>query len=154
MTVTPIQLTPDWPLLIVTYCATARLEPHAYEDESRWLDDKPDFSSDFVVQAPQARIKAELFHGRFDPEQDMDDWGFPGPVFDCGNVAHTPSIMLLQECDATSLELARRIGLDVQHDTITLRYHNDMLLVPRFKDEQPAYFGDFSLDREELRSTH
>lgn len=154
MTVTPIQLTPDWPMLVVTYCSTARLEPSDAHADAHWLDSEPGFSFDLVIQAPQARIKAALYHGRYDPNQEMDDWGFPGPTFECGNVAHTPELMLLQECDATSLELARRIGLAVQHDTITLPYHDDMLVVPRFKDEQPAYFGDFSLDREELRSTH
>lgn len=154
MTVTPIQLTPDWPSLHATYCSTLRHAPTDACADDIWLDSKPGFSFDFVVQAPQARIKVDLFHGRFDPDQDMQDWGFQGPRFDCGNVAHTPEIMLLQECDATSLELARRIGLDVQHDTITIAYDRDLLVVPRFKDEQPAYFGDFSLDREELRSTH
>ena len=30
-----------------------------------------------------------LFHGRTDPEQDMDDWGTDGPVFGPYNYAHT-----------------------------------------------------------------
>ena len=30
-----------------------------------------------------------LFHGRTDPEQDMDDWGTDGPVFGPYNYVHT-----------------------------------------------------------------
>ena len=26
-------------------------------------------------------VYIELFHGRADPEQDLDDWGEPGPIF-------------------------------------------------------------------------
>ena len=31
----------------------------------------------------------ELFHGRPDPSQEMDDWGEPGPIFACPNYVHT-----------------------------------------------------------------
>ncbi len=31
----------------------------------------------------------ELFHGRPDPNQEMDDWGEPGPIFECPNYVHT-----------------------------------------------------------------
>ena len=30
-----------------------------------------------------------LFHGRTDPDQDMDDWGFDGPVLGPYQFAHT-----------------------------------------------------------------
>jgi hypothetical protein len=30
-----------------------------------------------------------LFHGRTDPDQDMDDWGSDGPVFGPYEFAHT-----------------------------------------------------------------
>lgn len=148
MPVTPLTLTPAMPRLFSTYCSTLRHEP-AEEDlaSTIWLDKRADFTFDYTVQAPDERIQVRVFHGRFDPEQEMDDWGFDGPTLECGNVAHSPQNMLLQECDGVSLELARRIGLAVHHDTITMPYFSDMLVVPRFKDDAPAYFGDFSLTR-------
>jgi hypothetical protein len=30
-----------------------------------------------------------LFHGRVDPEQDMDDWGSDGPIFGPYHFVHT-----------------------------------------------------------------
>ena len=34
-------------------------------------------------------VYLELFHGRADPDQDMDDWGEPGPVFGPFKFVHT-----------------------------------------------------------------
>lgn len=47
-----------------------------------------------------------LFHGRNDPKQDMDDWGFDGPVIGPINWAHTTyggeiKIALKNERDAS-----------------------------------------------------
>lgn len=85
-----------------------------------------------------------LFHGRKDPDQDMDDWGFDGPTLHCLTVAHDQDRILLQDADAHSLELAKRLGLEVTGDTITLHYFADLVTIPRFADDAPAYFGDHS----------
>lgn len=147
MTVTPLLLTDAMPQLFSTYCSTLRHEPACDAASTVWLDKIPAFSFNYTVQCADARIVVDLYHGRFDTSLDMTDWGFTGPVFECGNVAHSPENMLLQECDAVSLQLARRIGLAVHHDTITVAYFDGLLVVPRFKDDAPAYFGDFSLTR-------
>jgi hypothetical protein len=148
MTVTPLILTDAMPQLFSTYCSTLRHEPACDEaDATIWLDKRTDFTFNYTVQAPDERVLVDLYHGRLDTSQDMSDWGFTGPVFECGNVAHSPENMLLQECDAVSLQLARRIGLTVHHDTISMTYFDGLLVVPRFKDDAPAYFGDFSLTR-------
>lgn len=89
-------------------------------------------------------VTFHLYHGRFDPTKDMDDWGFDGPAFSCLSVAHDPDRILLQDADAQSLELAKRLGLRVDRDTITLMYHDDLVVVPHFRDAGPAYFGDHS----------
>ena len=34
-------------------------------------------------------VYIELFHGRNDPDQEMEDWGVPGPVFGPFRFAHT-----------------------------------------------------------------
>lgn len=147
MPVTPLTLTPARPRILSAYCSTLLHESADSSPDADWIDTREGFTFDYTVQAPDGRIQVKLHHGRFDPEQEMDDWGFDGPSLECGNVAHSPQNMLLQECDGVSLELARRIGLAVHHDTITMPYFSDMLVVPRFKDDAPAYFGDFSLTR-------
>jgi len=91
------------------------------------------------------KLQVHLFHGRSDPDEQMFDWGFVGPSFDCLSVAHDPDLMLLQGACATSLELAKRTGLAVHDDTITIPYTDDLVTVPLFRDQQPAYFGDFSI---------
>lgn len=91
------------------------------------------------------RLAIHLYHGRFDPAQDMEDWGFEGPAFTCIAVAHDPDRVLFDGCDPQSLALAQRLGLATHGDTIAVDYHDDMLLVPQFRDTQPAYFGDLSI---------
>lgn len=87
-----------------------------------------------------------LYHGRDTEDEDMEDWGYDGPTFYCQSVAHDPDRVLLQSADAHSLVLAKRLGLDTHQDTITIAYGRDgVLAVPRFKDEKPAFFGDFSI---------
>lgn len=34
-------------------------------------------------------LHLELFHGRENPRQEMDDWGEPGPIFECRDYVHT-----------------------------------------------------------------
>lgn len=98
----------------------------------------------FTVSNSNLPLRFQLFHGRFDPEQDMDDWGFEGPTFIGQTIAHDPDRILIQDAEPTSLQLARRLGLDVVGDTITLLYLDDLVLVPKFKGDSPAYFGDHS----------
>lgn len=91
------------------------------------------------------RLSIELYHGRMDPDEDMKDWGFTGPSFTCIAVAHDPDRVLFDGCDPQSIALAQRLGLEVQGDTIVVDYHDDLLLVPQFRDGQAAYFGDLSI---------
>lgn len=91
-------------------------------------------------------LKVELYHGRDTDTEDMDDWGYAGPTFDCLSVAHDPDLMLLQSACAVSLELAKRMGLTTHQDTIAIPYGKDgVLAIPAFRDGKPAYFGDFSV---------
>lgn len=48
-----------------------------------------------------------LFHGRIDPEQEMDDWGSDGPVFGPFDFVHTTytSFVRLGRKDGTCNEL-------------------------------------------------
>ena len=103
-----------------------------------------DFTGPFTVHGNNTPIKFSIFHGRKDPEEDMEDWGFEGPTFDCLSVAYDGDRILLQDVSPQSLELASRMGLVTQHDTITLLREEDLVVVPHFMGEK-AYFGDLSI---------
>lgn len=122
-------------MLTSTYCAT--LIDH--RDESGPITHPGSFS------ARGANLKVHLYHGRTNVDESMDDWGFDGPAFSCLSVAHDPDLVLLQGACAASIELAKRAGLAVHDDTITIPYTTDLLTVPLFRDGQPAFFGDFSI---------
>lgn len=50
-------------------------------------------------------------------------------------------------CCIDTLVLAKRLGLEPHQDTIAIAYGRDgVLAVPRFKDDRPAFFGDFSIN--------
>ena len=124
-------------MLTSTYCST--LIDH--RDESGPIDHPGSFS------ARGTNLKVALYHGRDTDTEPMDDWGYGGPTFDCQSVAHDPDLMLLQDACATSLELAKRMGLLTNQDTITIPYAADgVLAIPVFRDGKPAYFGDFSIN--------
>ncbi|KII34880.1 hypothetical protein NL64_06365 [Pseudomonas fluorescens] len=91
-------------------------------------------------------LKVHLFHGRSSIGEDMEDWGFDGPTFNCLSVAHDPDLVLLQSACGPSLELAKRMGLSIHDDTISIPYTEDLLSIPRFRDDNPAFFGDFSIN--------
>lgn len=92
-------------------------------------------------------MRFSLFHGRFDPAADMDDWGFEGPILEGLTLAHDTDRILLQNADSHSVELAKRMGLEVAQNTIILHYIDDLVVVPKFQGDRPAYFGDHSAAR-------
>jgi hypothetical protein len=123
-------------MLCSTYCSTL-IMPNG--------GDEGPITHPGSFSARGAQLKVALYHGRDSVTAPMDDWGYSGPTFDCLNVAHDPDLMLLQGACAVSLELAKRMGLTVHDDTITIPYTGDLVTVPLYRDGQPAYFGDFSI---------
>lgn len=126
--------------LVSTYLSVLRQYDQVMQAE---VNENWDHPGAYTASSDTA-LTVELYHGRFDPKADMPDWGFDGPIFNCLTLAHDTDRMLLQGCDSQSLELARRTGLSVNGDTITLEYAGDVVKVPNFRDGQPAYFGDHS----------
>jgi len=123
-------------VLVSTYCST--LDDRS--KESGLIDHPGSFSA-----RGETSLKIGLYHGRDTAEEEMDDFGYLGPTFDYLSIAHDPDVVLLQGACAVSLELAKRMGLSIHQDTITLPYTDDLVTVPMFRDGQPAYFGDFSI---------
>ena len=71
-----------------------------------------------------------LFHGRTDPEQDMDDWGSDGPVFGPYEFVHITY--------ASCVRFGRQNG-----DCDSLYVYEDMLFY------NGAYYGDWSVFTDE-----
>ena len=88
-------------------------------------------SSTNLVVPPGAPLLAgklylQLYHGRTDPAQQMDDWGFVGPTFG-------PLACVVQ----TYFSTLRVHGVD--HDELWLEQHDDMVVW------DGAYYGDISI---------
>ena len=126
-------LSADQPNVHSTYLSTLHFD-----------DELLDHPQSYSVRNPGGTVRFHLFHGRPDPKHDMDDWGINGPTFDCLTVAHDPDRVLLQECDSRSLTLATKLGLEVYGDTVTIKYHDDLLEIPKYLCNGPMYFGDHS----------
>jgi hypothetical protein len=62
------------------------------------------------AETHQAPVYMELFHGRKDPNQEMDDWGEPGPILECQYV-HTTYSHDIKIGDNSPAELLIRHGM-------------------------------------------
>src|SRR5688572_19930088 len=58
----------------------------AHLSNSPALKQKPVRMSDEPCAGP---MFLQIFHGRRDPNQEMDDWGEQGPIFACPDYVHT-----------------------------------------------------------------
>lgn len=84
-----------------------------------------------------------LFHGRKDPDENLDDWGFDAPIIE--NVAALyvtyQDNFRVQFQTQEDAEIAHKLtGWDFwDHYTLLMTIHDDMI---QTKD---GYFGDWSL---------
>lgn len=86
-----------------------------------------------------------LWHGRHDPDQDMEDWGFDGPVIEGIVAIHTT---YLSEIRITfkDLQHTRRAFIQtmweegLNNDELLISITDDMIYVPR----RAAWYGDWS----------
>lgn len=75
-------------------------------------------------------IYLKLMHGRNHPDQQMDDWGFNGPVpgpFEAVHFTYTTHVRCFPE------------GSDGDAEALELCFHNDMLVY------EGKYYGDFEI---------
>ena len=89
-----------------------------------------------------------LYHGRFDPRQTMDDWGFEGPLLHgvksiAVTYLNSLSVWFTSEAEAAA---AKKItgweSCDV--DGLWVETHEDMV-VTTDPDGTKKYYGDWSL---------
>ena len=81
----------------------------------------------------------ELFHGRNYTNQQMDDWGFEGPVigpFDTAHVTYNTHIKLWREAEGTTYEVVFREDM-IEYDG---KFYGDWVFLPNcpkeFKDRK------------------
>ena len=83
-----------------------------------------------------------LYHGRTDPEQDMDDWGSVGPTLDdIVRVTSTYQATLRITFKDAEAALAARLitGWELDDDTLWVEVYNDMILAGG------VFYGDYQL---------
>ena len=88
------------------------------------------------MKSPEAgNIQIHFYHGREDPEQDMDDWGEDGPTLYCQwiHFAYLSDICLGIEGDADHGP-AKEDGIF---------FHNDMVAIKQ--GEKTMYYGDWEI---------
>ncbi len=73
-------------------------------------------------------VYIKLFHGRDDPEQDMDDWGYNGPT-----------LGPFEAVCFTYCTDVRCIINEMTGEDLRLSFHTDMLV------HEGKYYGDFEI---------
>lgn len=91
-----------------------------------------------------------LIHGRFDPEADMDDWGFNGPTIQGVEAIHViyQQTYVLWFADALSARKAHALTSWPHFDdeALEMTFHGDLLKATCLCADGPAtYFGDWEL---------
>lgn len=98
-------------------------------------------------------MELNLFHGRQDPGQPMDDWGFEGPTLRSVKRLHGTYGNLQVEFEtAEDCQVAKRqTGWDdgVYVDSLYMRFDEDMVLVHVYTEDgnnlQSSWFGDWNI---------
>lgn len=91
-----------------------------------------------------------LFHGRRNPAEELDDWGFEGPQFRCAGL-HVTYLTNFRIAFATAeqFELAKRLTGWPEWDALTLSVVLDQDMVKALGNpDDPtgfAWYGDWSL---------
>lgn len=91
-----------------------------------------------------------LIHGRFDPEETLEDWGFNGPDLagvEALHVTYQQTFVLHFE-DAHAASKAHALtGWPLwDENALELTFHDDMLKVcPIASDGPIAYYGDYEI---------
>lgn len=96
-------------------------------------------------------LYVQLFHGRKDPDEQMDDWGNTGPTFGPYNVVSTTyaTEVKMSRIDG-SLEILRYYGNLVYYDGM---YYGDWVVV-EMPPESPSPFEISKTEPDEPQKGH
>ncbi|MBR1173877.1 hypothetical protein JQ617_07920 [Bradyrhizobium sp. KB893862 SZCCT0404] len=88
-----------------------------------------------------------LIHGRNNPEQSMDNWGFDGPRLQGVTGLHQTygNAARVVFADDAAMEAARALtGWDVWDECqLEMRWHDDMVVTNT--TDGPSYYGDWGI---------
>lgn len=92
-------------------------------------------------------MKLTLIHGRNDPDEQMEDWGFEGPIIEGIEwmaVTYMTHFRIKVANNEIAEELAKKLGWDMWEDCqLLIKFHDDMI------EAEGKYYGDWSIDPEE-----
>jgi hypothetical protein len=91
-----------------------------------------------------------LIHGRFDREQDMDDWGFDGMPLDGVEALHvtymTSHVLWFEDAASANKAHALTGWPYFDENALEMQFHDDLLKTTCISADGPAmYFGDWEL---------
>lgn len=91
-----------------------------------------------------------LIHGRHDPDEQMEEWGFNGPTLQGIEALHVTyqQTFVLHFKDRASCQTAQALTGWPEWDdrALELQFHDDMLkVIPIASDGPVAFYGDYEL---------
>ena len=91
-----------------------------------------------------------LIHGRFDPDEQMEDWGFAGPDIEGVEALHVvykqTFVLHFENAEAAAKAHALTGWPYFDADALELQFHDDMLTATCICADGPVmYFGDYEL---------
>ncbi len=95
-------------------------------------------------------MRLMLIHGRFDPDEDMSDWGFNGPDIKDVTAVHSTyqSTFTVWFRDRDAADRAHLMTGWPKWDDMALEmsFHDDMLKTTSYINDGPtAFYGDWEL---------
>ncbi len=96
-----------------------------------------------------------LLHGRHDPDEILNDWGFEGPTITCIEAVHVTysATFTVWFANQEALEAAKKVTgwSDWDRLSLEMRFHEDML-VANDQNGTRSYFGDWEFQVPEPQS--
>lgn len=86
-------------------------------------------------------MKIRLYHGRNNPEQEMDDWGFEGPILnDVDGIVWTYGMARVFFTNDSALEKAKELtGWELIGDALEMCNYDNLI------ETKEGFFGDWEL---------
>lgn len=95
-------------------------------------------------------LRLLLIHGRFDPDEQLEEWGFNGPDIEGIEALHstyeTHRVVRFKDRAAAQRAHALTAWEWWDENALLMQFHDDMLKTTCISADGPAmYFGDFEL---------
>jgi hypothetical protein len=97
-------------------------------------------------------MKMYIWHGRRDPKESLDDWGFEGPTFEFDFLHYTYGGFSLEFKSVEDKQAVEALTGWAENDprSLYLALTDDMVFIPNWEGA-PAWFGDFEFSDKETK---